>query len=90
MEEKIRQLEKRIEIIEKRNKQVESAKAWETSLIRVFSITITTYILTGLVFWILNISKPFLNAFIPTIGFFLSVQSLPFIKRKWMKSNNKK
>ncbi len=37
-------LEKRIEAIEKRNKKVETDKAWETSMTRKICIMVLTYI----------------------------------------------
>lgn len=81
----ITDLERRVEEIEKRNLRVEKEKAWETSITRKVSIIILTYVVAALVLWILQSPDPFLNALIPTVGFFLSVQSLPMIKRWWMR-----
>ena len=78
-------IEKRIKIIEERNRKVSLDKSWETSWTRIIFITAITYIVTGLVFWAIGIQKAFFNAFIPTIGFFLSVQSLSFVKKYWIK-----
>lgn len=78
-------LETRIKQIEQRNKRVEADKAWETSLTRKLAIVILTYLTMTLVMTSLNIAKPFLNALVPTLGFFLSTLSLPFIKNLWIK-----
>jgi len=83
-------LEKEIEAIKERNKKVEADKAWETSKTRVLSILVMTYIITAIVFYIIGINNFLLNAFIPTVGFFLSTQSLPFIKKWWVNKNIKK
>jgi hypothetical protein len=78
------EIEKRITHIEERNKKVELEKAWETSQTRSVSIVVLTYILATIVMWIIDVQKPYLNSIIPTLGYFLSIQSLPFIKRIWM------
>lgn len=78
-------LEKRIEIIEKRNKKVEIDKAWETSIFRKVLIAILTYITIVIFFIFAQISNPFINAIVPTIWFVLSTLSLEFFKRIWMK-----
>jgi hypothetical protein len=83
------QVEQRLEAIEARNKKVEMEKAWETSLTRVFVICFITYILVSITMLITHIDRPLINALIPTLGFFLSVQSLPLIKNIWIKNKGK-
>lgn len=83
------QVEQRLEAIEARNKKVEMEKAWETSLTRVFVICFITYILVSITMLITHIDRPLINALIPTLGFFLSVQSLPLIKNIWIKNKVK-
>jgi hypothetical protein len=78
-------LEERIAVIEQRNIKVEKEKAWETSLLRAVALTILTYVIMILVFWKLGNTAPFQNAIVPTLGFILSTQSLPFIKHWWIK-----
>lgn len=80
----IEELEKEVQTIKNRNLRVEADKAWEVSIFRVATITIITYIVALLVFKLIGIKNYFLNALIPTIGYFLSTQSLPFIKRWWI------
>jgi len=48
-----------------------------------------TYIITAIVFYIIGVRNFMLNALIPTVAFYLSTQSLPFIKKWWMRKFNK-
>jgi len=86
----IEELKKEIELIKERNKRVEADKAWETSVARVVCIVVMTYILTAVVFYFIGVRNYLLNALIPTVGFYLSTQSLPFIKKWWMEKNVKR
>ncbi len=81
-------LENRIQAIEERNKKVQVDKAWEGSFVRIFSICIATYIVALVLLYILDANYPFFNAFVPVVGFILSTQSLPFIKKIWINKNN--
>lgn len=84
MEEKITQLESEIEAIKERNRKVEANKAWETSMFRIIAITLITYLVATVVLHFIGVPDIFFNALIPTIGFILSVQSLPIIKKWWI------
>lgn len=77
-------VENDIKEIKNRNAQVEADKAWETSGSRKLSIVIITYILATIVMYVLNIPQPYLNAIIPTLGFYLSTLSLGFAKTIWI------
>ncbi len=79
----IEDLEKRVHAIEQRNKRVEQDKAWETSWSRKIAILITTYVMLAIYFAFVLRVNPWINAIVPTIGFFLSTLSLPFFKRLW-------
>lgn len=81
----IEKLEKEIEAIKIRNKRVETDKIRETSWIRKISIAFLTYIVIVIFFFSANISKPFINAIVPTIGFLLSTLSLDILKKYWIK-----
>lgn len=85
MEERIVNLEKEIEIIKIRNQTVEAGKAWEQSAFRLFSIALITYVIASLFLYFIDVPKFYLSALVPVIGYFLSVQSLPFIKDWWIK-----
>lgn len=78
-------IQKELEAIQQRNQKVEADKAWETSWVRVGFITLITYIVACLLLRVLGVQYFWLNALLPTAGFFLSIQSLPWIKRWWIK-----
>ncbi len=76
---------KEIEKIKQRNKRVETDKAWENSKTRKIIIAMTTYILVVIFLYVIDAPKPWLNAIIPAIGFFLSTLTMPIFKRIWIK-----
>ena len=86
----IEEIQKEINLIKERNKKVEPDKAWEVSVFRVISVVIMTYLITAVVFYFIGVNNFLLNALIPTVGFYLSTQSLPFIKRWWLDEFYKK
>jgi hypothetical protein len=80
-------IEQEIQNLKTRNVKVEQDKAWEISKTRKFFICSVTYsIAAG---WLLTIHEtlPWLKAFVPVFGYYLSTLSLPFIKRWWLKNN---
>lgn len=77
-------IEQRLTEIEARNKKVGLDKAWEVSGIRTGSIALITYGCATAVMWLINIKQPWLSAMIPTLGYVLSAQSLPMLKRHWI------
>lgn len=79
-------IEKRIAEIEKRNTKVEMDKAWETSWVRRGLLVLFTYLSVGFYLQAINISNPWLNAIVPSLGFLLSTLTLPFFKQWWMSS----
>lgn len=83
----MKDLEKRIEEIEKRNKRVELDKAWETSWTRRICIMILTYIVVIVYSYIVrNYNKILLSSFVPVIGFALSTLSLKIVRKVWERS----
>ena len=90
MEEKIKKLEKEVETIKERNSRVEADKAWEISYFRILLISGIIYVIAVKVLYFIGSTNYFLNALVPTIGYFISVQSLPFIKKWWIKNNIQK
>ena len=81
----MKDLEKRLEAIEQRNKKVELDKAWETSWVRKIIIAVLTYVTVVLFFLVAQLPQPFINSIVPTAGFVLSTLSLPFFKKVWVK-----
>lgn len=86
----MKNLESRIEKIEERNKRVENDKAWETSTLRKSLIIIMTYIFSLLYLKIADTTNPYFGAIVPCAGFFLSTQSIDFIKKLWLKKRENK
>ncbi len=87
MEEKIKNLEDKIEAINERNKKVAADKAWETSYFRVLLIAGIIYVIAVKMLYFLGSDNYYLNALVPSIGYIISVQSLPFVKKWWIKKN---
>jgi hypothetical protein len=85
MEERIQNLEKEIEVLKERNARVEVDKAWETSYFRVLLISGIIYVIAVKVLYLVGSPNYYLNAIMPAVGYFISVQSLPFIKQWWIK-----
>ena len=77
-------LEQEINALKERNRRVEGDKAWETSWFRICFIVVITYLITTIVFYFIGVNNFYLNALIPTIGYFLSTLSLPFVKKWWI------
>ncbi len=84
------EIEKEIQLLKERNLRVEADKAWETSIFRMVSISVLTYIVALCVMYIISVSNFMLNAFIPVVGYILSAQSLPFLKKWWILKYYKK
>lgn len=83
-EERLAQLEKTVQAIEERNMRVERDKAWETSITRTVAIIGLTYIIVVLFMHVAQIPDPFINAIVPSVGFWLSTLTVPWIKRWWI------
>ena len=84
--EELEKVKKEIEEIKARTKRVEMQKAWETSVARKVTIIITTYVFMFIVFsFVFNSERPYLDAIVPTFGFFLSTLSLGIVKDWWLK-----
>ncbi|MBI2623820.1 MAG: hypothetical protein HYW65_04640 [Candidatus Liptonbacteria bacterium] len=90
MDDRIQNLENEIRAIKERNLRVEADKAWETSSFRVFTLCATTYVVAAYALYVIGVGNFFLSALVPTAGFFLSVQTLPAIKRWWIRRYHEK
>ena len=82
--EKVESLERDVKCIRERNSRVELEKAWETSISRAFVLLVITYCTTSVVFWLIAVPRPLLNALIPTTAYYLSTLSLPILKERWI------
>lgn len=80
----MKELEERIDKIEKRNKRVETDKAWETSIVRKICIAILTYIVVVIYSYsISKLNNIYLSSLVPVMGFLLSTLSLKGIRKIW-------
>ncbi len=84
LEERIQNLELQLAEVRERNLRVEADKAWETSRFRVFSIVTMTYIIAAFLLYAIGVKNFFLSALVPAVGYYLSTQSLPFVKWWWI------
>ena len=82
LQERLSVVESELADIRNRNSRVESDKAWETSRVRLLSVTGITYVTMVLVFLVLGSSRPFVDALVPTTGFFLSTLSISFLRAR--------
>ena len=78
-------IEAELTAIHDRNARVEADKAWETSWTRRLVIAAMTYVIALAWLWVIKNSSPWLNAFIPAVGYVLSTLSLPAVKAWWVK-----
>ena len=81
----MKDLEKRVTAIEKRNAKVEQDKAWETSWTRRIALAVLTYIVVASYLFVAENESPLINAFVPAIGFLLSTLVLQRIRDLWKK-----
>ena len=80
----MKELEERIDKIEKRNKRVETDKAWETSWTRRICIMILTYIIVIIYsYFIKKYDNILLSSLVPVIGFTLSTLSIKIVRKIW-------
>lgn len=88
--DKLQTLQKRVEEIEQRNKRVEQDKLWEISFTRRTLLVIFTYLSIAIYFKYILQANPWLNAIVPTLGFWFSTLSLPFFRKIWEKYKSSK
>lgn len=86
----LQKIQEEIDRINERNRRVEGDKAWETSWFRILIVAIFIYIVAGIFMVLVKIGNPLVNAFVPALGYVLSEQSLPFVKRWWTRKVHKK
>jgi hypothetical protein len=79
-------LESRLQAVEQRNARVEADKSWETSWVRRLLLVLFTYLAIGIYMWAIEVSRPWLSAIIPAVGFMISTLTMPFFKKLWLKN----
>jgi hypothetical protein len=79
------ELKEEIEQIKNRNFRVETDKSWETSLTRKVIISLLTYFVIVVFFFMAELPKPWINSIVPSLAFILSTLSLPLFKKLWIK-----
>lgn len=84
MEDRLQKIEAEINEIKSRNTRVEAEKTWETSFFRITTIALSTYVIALLIMKSIGVKDFILNALVPTVGFVLSTQSLPLVKKWWI------
>jgi len=89
MEQDIPLILHKLEEIKARNKRVEAAKAWETSFTRRILVAFLTYAIVVIFMTMADFTKPFLEALIPTAAYLISVSSVTFAKKWWIKKYTK-
>lgn len=84
----MKELEQRIAKIEKRNKRVETDKAWETSWTRRICIMVLTYLVVVAYSYIIReCDNILLSSLVLVLGFLLSTLSVKAVRRLWEKKN---
>lgn len=84
----MKELEQRIAKIEKRNKRVETDKAWETSWTRRICIMVLTYLVVVAYSYIIReCDNILLSSLVPVLGFLLSTLSVKAVRRLWEEKN---
>lgn len=83
----LEELQNEIEVIKKRNTRVELDKAWETSTTRKVLILFLTYFVVVIFFTVTKVANPYSSAVVPTLGFFLSTLTIPWVKAFWVRKN---
>lgn len=84
IESRVARLEYELESVRARNSRVESDKAWEMSPLRIGAIATITYVIVFVVLYLIGAANPALSALVPAIGYLLSTQTMPRLKRYWI------
>lgn len=85
LDDRISLLEEKVNKLALQEKYIEMQKSWSESLTRIAMNTISTYVLVVLLMIFFNIENYFMNALIPALGYALSIQSIPFVKKIWIR-----
>lgn len=78
-------IEKEISAIKKRNKRVESDKAWETSGFRMAIVLVFTYVVAVIFMFAAGFEDPWLASGVPVLAYLISTITLPPLKEWWVR-----
>lgn len=78
------QIIQRLEALEERNRRVDGDKAWETSIARRIAIMILTYLVVVCYLSFVVHINPWINGFVPVLGYLLSTLTLSVLKKRWL------
>ena len=81
---RLSKLDAEIDAIKERNARVESDKGWETSRARIAFLLGVTYVTTAIVFYLVGVGNFALTALIPTVAYYVSTLTLPFLRQRWL------
>jgi len=79
----IEKIKKDLEEIHKRDKLAETDHAWEQSYTRRMIALAFTYLLVVVFMQAADLPDPWKNAFVPTLAYVITNQTLPLFKNLW-------
>jgi hypothetical protein len=77
-------LEERVSKLEARNRKVEADKAWEVSWTRRLALMLLIYVTVVFYLHFVIHIDPWVNAFVPVIGYFFSTFTISFLKKRFV------
>lgn len=83
-------LEARIAKLEARNRRVEADKAWEISWTRRLALMVLIYMTVIFYLHFVVHIDPWINAFVPVLGYFVSTLTITFLKKRFTDRQRKK
>lgn len=86
LDERVSHLEETVERIRLSGKYSNLQKNWENSRIRVITVAVSMYVLTLTFMLILQVQNPIVSALLPTVGYMLSTNSIPLVRRIWVRN----
>lgn len=84
IDQRLKAIESELQTLQQRNRRVEIDKAWERSRTRICALCIATWVIVSFVFFTIGIERYLVSAVVPTVGYYLSTRSLPFLKKWWI------
>jgi len=85
VEARVLTLEEQVQKLNLMQKYDELKSKWDRSLVRIIYVSTTTYLFVAVFMFILEVDNYLVNALIPSLGYILSTQTLPSIKKAWVR-----